>query len=239
MKFDRIIYSIRTRRLALRRSRWLSQQSASSRNIYPKKFIGTGPPQNGVVRNDTTRYSRVARRRLALSLSHSASLPLCFTFTKLMLVVVPSMSTSTVLASKVSSWSWLRFSPAISTNDSPTTVGLIAVYLYVWCSPSVRLAPLTLCMSATTRSCWEPANEFAVGRTPMYTCVRVWIRKSPPRTARALLCPVTRSVSMFVECPDFLSAHRPNLPEKVKSRRALKKCVKKCLKGYVISIWHF
>lgn len=67
--------------------------------------------------------------RDALALSVLLIAFVFFTSTKLMLVVVPSMSTSTVPA--VSFWSWLRFSPAIFTNDSPTTVELITVYLYI------------------------------------------------------------------------------------------------------------
>lgn len=114
----------------LRRSRRLSRQDASLRNIHLKIRDQSAPE-----RSDTKWYDDATELWDAASRYRyrSASLPLCFTFTKLILVVVPSMSTSTVLASKVSSWwSWLRFSPAISMNDSPTTVGLIAVYLYVW-----------------------------------------------------------------------------------------------------------
>lgn len=179
------------------RHRHRRRRRRRSRNIRLHKFGRPG--------NRAKRLRRVCETRSRYPCLIAFVL---FTLTKLMLVVVPSMSTSTVLA--VSSWSWLRFSPAIFTNDSPTTVELITVYLYIYMygvPPRLgwrsRCVCRRRCVPVGSRRTNSPlAVRQCVLAGVAGVCVRT-LANPPPLAARALVYPVTKSVPTNLGCPDF------------------------------------
>lgn len=188
----------------LNRRRNATRRESRRRENLTARLFHSGTERNETERHGTVRYGVVRYgtvelvKRVLARLSLALLCRLCaFTFTKLMLVVVPSMSTSTVLAVKVSSRSWLRFSPAISTNDTSPTVGLIAMYIYMYGVPS-RLGWRSRCVCRRRRVLVESRRTnslLAVRQCVSSVCACVHSQSSPLLTARALIYPVTRTVS--------------------------------------------